>query len=245
MQYSTDTQQMVDDMSNDLGSDFSSDSDFTSDSDSAWAGLSDEAEKIDVGQVIEDALMKGIKDGENVSEDEVIGLLEQIMEGETTLAEIKGLSADALELLYSIAHQFYTAGNYERASQFFQNLMLLNHWDVRYTFGLAACMQAQKQYEEALNVYSALYFMDSKNPDIFLNAGICRLALGDKVEAEDAFIMAKEMSRDKKEFKETFTRASGLLEHVQEAKGKKSAKNKKVEAPAHAQVKKKDTENKK
>lgn len=240
MQYSADSNNMVNDMSNDVDNDFASDNDFTSDNENAWAGLSDGEEKIDIGQVIQDALMKGIKEGEEVSEDELMSLLEQIMEGETTLAEIKGLSADALELLYSIAHQFYTAGNYERASQFFQNLMLLNHWDVRYTFGLAACMQAQKQYEEALNVYSALYFMDSKNPDIFLNAGICRLALGDKVEAEDAFFMAKEMARDKKEYKETFARATGLLEHVQEAKGKKSNKNKKVEAPAHTQAKKKD-----
>jgi type III secretion system low calcium response chaperone LcrH/SycD len=234
MQYSTDTEQMVNDMGNDLGGDF------TSDDDNAWAGLSDNGDKIDVTQVIQDALMKGINDGEEVSEEELTALLEQIMEGETTLAEIKGLSADALELLYSIAHQFYTAGNYERASQFFQNLMLLNHWDVRFTFGLAACMQAQKYYEEALNVYSALYFMDAKNPEIFLNAGICRLALGNKEEAEDAFFMALEMSRDKAEYKNTFERAEGLLEHVKAVKGKKSAKKDKVAEPEHTHAKKKE-----
>lgn len=243
MQYSNEMQQMVGDMSNDLGSDFASDDDFATDGDSAWEGLSDNAEKIDIGQVIQDALMKGLKE-EDLDEEKVNSLLQQIMEGETTLAEIKGLNADALELLYSIAYQFYTTGNYERASQFFQNLMMLNHWDVRYTFGLGACLQAQKHYEEALNVYSALYFMDSKNPDIFLNAGICRLALGDKPEAEDAFIMAKEMSRDKKEFAETFSRASGLLEHMQVSKSGKSAKRKNVEAPAHAQVKSKESEKK-
>lgn len=232
---------MVGDMSNDLGSDFASDDDFATDGDSAWEGLSDNAEKIDMGQVIQDALMKGLKDGEQVTEEEVIGWLEKIAEDGTTLAEIKGLSADALELLYSVAYQFYTSGNYERAAQFFQNLIVLNHWDVRYTFGFAACLQAQKQYQQALNVYSALYFMDSKNPDIFLNAGICRLALGDKAEAEEAFFMAAETARDKEEFTETFTRAAGLLEHVREAKGKKAAKDKKVEAPAHTQAKKKAT----
>ena len=100
MQYSNEMQQMVGDMSNDLGSDFASDDDFATDGDSAWEGLSDNAEKIDIGQVIQDALMKGLKE-EDLDEEKVNSLLQQIMEGETTLAEIKGLNADALELLYS------------------------------------------------------------------------------------------------------------------------------------------------
>jgi type III secretion system low calcium response chaperone LcrH/SycD len=238
MQYSTETEHMVNNMNDDMGGDFASDDA------SAWAGLSDGEEAIDVTQVIQEALMKGMNEDDGISEEEISGLLDQIMAGETTLAEIKGLTADALELLYSIAHQFYTAGNYQRASQFFQNLMLLNHWDVRYTFGLAACLQAQKYYEEALNVYSALYFMDAKNPDIFLNAGICRLALGNKEEAEDAFTMAREMARDKAEHKDTFERATGLLEHVKEVKGKGATNKKKapVAEPAHTQAKKKDAE---
>ncbi|MEJ2754818.1 MAG: SycD/LcrH family type III secretion system chaperone [Gammaproteobacteria bacterium] len=204
--------------------------DFAADDDSAWEGLSGDVKGDQaLESLLDDALKKGANRGNALCQEDVDAIMEQMLEG-TTLAEIKNITPEALEVLYSVAYRFYTSGHYQKAALFFQNLILLNHWDKRYLYGMAASLQGLKLYEEALNIYSALYFVDAGNPELCLNAGVCRLAMGDRAEAEDGFKMALEIARGKDEHKAVFDRAEALIAHVHHRKAQIEASGKSEQA---------------
>ena len=65
-----------------------------------------------------------------------------LIEKRATLKQMKGVTNDELEAVYSLAFGYYQTGKYEEAHKLFQFLVLFDHLNAKYWFGLGATQQA-------------------------------------------------------------------------------------------------------
>ena len=98
----------------------------------------------------------------------------------STLKQLKGVSNSELEAVYSLAFGYYRTGKYDEASKLFQFLVLFDHLNAKFWFGLGAVQQAMKDYQGAVASYGYCSFLNLENPKPQLHAAECFLALGDK-----------------------------------------------------------------
>ena len=111
----------------------------------------------------------------------------------STLKQLKGISNEELESVYSLAFGYYRTGKFEEALKLFQFLVLFDHLNAKYWFGMGAVQQALKAYQDAVVSYGYCSFLKLDNPKPQLHAAECFLALGDKrnaassLEALDAY----------------------------------------------------------
>ena len=116
-----------------------------------------------------------------------------LIQDQATLKQLKGVTNDELEAVYSLAFGYYQTGKYEDAHKLFQFLVLFDHLNAKYWFGLGAAQQALKDFKNAAVSYGYCSFLKLDNPKPQLHAAECFLALGDKrnaassLEALDAY----------------------------------------------------------
>ena len=103
-----------------------------------------------------------------------------LIEKRATLKQMKGVTNDELEAVYSLAFGHYQTGKYEEAHKLFQFLVLFDHLNAKYWFGLGAAQQALKDFQNAAVSYGYCSFLKLDNPKPQLHAAECFLALGDK-----------------------------------------------------------------
>ncbi len=111
--------------------------------------------------------------------------------GGATMKEVKGITNDELEAVYSLGFSYYNTGKFEDAQKLFEFLVLFDHLSSKYWFALGAVQQARKDYEKAVASYGYSSFLDLENPKPQYHAAECLLAMGDKGNAASA-IMALE-----------------------------------------------------
>jgi len=198
------------------------DNDFDSDDDQSWGSSGDAVAKkrqFSIEETVAEGIAKARAEAENITDEQVQEVLDQMDEGKT-LAEIKNIPSDSLELLYAFGYRFYKAKRFQDAAQFFQQLILLDHLDTRFYFGLAGCRQGLKEYAGALDIYSVLFVLDGENPVVALNAGICCLGMGELDKAQAALEMACGQVADQLEYdpglKPIGEKALALLKNVEE-----------------------------
>ena len=111
----------------------------------------------------------------------------------STLKQLRGVSNDELEAVYSLAFSYYRTGKFDEALKLFQFLVLFDHLNAKYWFGQGAVQQALKDYQNAVVSYGYCSFLKLDNPKPQLHAAECFLAMGDKrnaassLEALDAY----------------------------------------------------------
>ena len=103
-----------------------------------------------------------------------------LIETGATLKQLKGVSNAELEAVYSLAFGYYRTGKYDEAAKLFQFLVLFDHLNAKFWFGLGAVQQAMKDYQGAVASYGYCSFLNLENPKPQLHAAECFLALGDK-----------------------------------------------------------------
>ena len=109
-----------------------------------------------------------------------------LIEKSATLKQMKGVTNDELEAVYSLAFGYYQTGKYEEAHKLFQFLVLFDHLNAKYWFGLGATQQALRDFQNAAVSYGYCSFLKLDNPKPQLHAAECFLALGDKRSAASA-----------------------------------------------------------
>ena len=109
-----------------------------------------------------------------------------LIKDKATLKQLKGVTNDELEAVYSLAFGYYQTGKYEEALKLFQFLVLFDHLNAKYWFGLGAAQQANKDFQNAVVSYGYCSFLKLDNPKPQLHAAECFLALGDKKSAASA-----------------------------------------------------------
>ena len=116
-----------------------------------------------------------------------------LMKDNATLKQLKGVTNAELEAVYSLAFGYYKTGRYDEALKLFQFLVLFDHLNAKYWFGLGATQQALKDFQNAVVSYGYCSFLKLDNPKPQLHAAECFLAVGDKrnaassLEALDAY----------------------------------------------------------
>ncbi len=104
--------------------------------------------------------------------------------------------ADVKEL-YETAYNFYSAGKYTEAEHLFRLLTTQDLKNIDYWMGLAAAMQLQGKYREAVDAFAAAALFDKEecNPYPHLHAAESLFALNEKEKANialnSALIIAK------------------------------------------------------
>ena len=108
--------------------------------------------------------------------------------GGATLKEVKGISNEELESVYSLGFSYYRTGKFEDAQKLFEFLVLFDHLNSKYWFALGAVQQARKDFQKAIASYGYASFLDLENPKPQFHAAECFLALGDKANAASAVL---------------------------------------------------------
>ena len=103
-----------------------------------------------------------------------------LVEDNATLKQLNGVSNAELEAVYSLAFGYYRTGKYEEALKLFRFLVLFDHLNAKYWFGLGAVQQVLKDYQGAVVSYGYCSFLKLDNPKPQLHAAECFLALGDR-----------------------------------------------------------------
>lgn len=130
-----------------------------------------------------------------MTEEAIASALKEFANG-ATIRELKGISNEEIEAIYSMGTAFYKAGNYKDAEKVFKFLVVFDHTSSRFWTAMASLRQVEKKFEEALCYYQFASFLDLGNPRPVYYAAECYVALGRKEEALDALENAEKYGKD-------------------------------------------------
>ena len=137
-----------------------------------------------------------------------------LIERGATLKQMKGVTNDELEAVYSLAFGYYQTGKYEEAHKLFQFLVLFDHLNAKYWFGLGAVQQATKDFQNAVVSYGYCSFLKLDNPKPQLHAAECFLALGDRKSAASALYALNEYCPENTEIGREYRAKAAKLREV-------------------------------
>ena len=103
-----------------------------------------------------------------------------------TIKELKGITNDEMEAVYSLAFNYYRTGKFDDAEKLFNFLALFDHLNQKYWMGVGAVRQVKKNFKGAVEAYGYASFLDLDNPKPQLHSAECFLAMGDKRNAASA-----------------------------------------------------------
>ena len=104
---------------------------------------------------------------------------QKFIEG-STIKELKGITNNEMEAVYSLAFSYYRTGKFDEAEKLFNFLALFDHLNPKFWMGVGAVRQVKKDFSGAVQAYGYASFLDISNPKPQLHAAECFLAMGDK-----------------------------------------------------------------
>ncbi|WP_226550542.1 tetratricopeptide repeat protein [Celeribacter naphthalenivorans] len=107
-----------------------------------------------------------------------------------TLAQIRGMSREDLEVLYGYGYTLLTQKFLDKALVIFSHLALIDPLEARNHYCLGACLQQQGNMRAARDAFATFIALDATNPEGLMRLGECLLAEGDREAAGDAFRLA-------------------------------------------------------
>lgn len=117
-------------------------------------------------------------------------MVEKLVEGEITIAELVGLSRGTLYAIAEVGYQMLTSGKVEQAKQIYQGLAAADPYDSVFHCHLAAAHHKLGELDEALAEYSKALQFNFANIDalagrgeIYFNKGQLTEAFNDLKEA--------------------------------------------------------------
>ena len=137
-----------------------------------------------------------------------------LIEKGSTLKQMKGITNDELEAVYSLAYSYYRTGKFSDAHKLFQFLVLFDHLNAKYWFGLGAVQQATKDFQNAVVSYGYCSFLKLDNPKPQLHAAECFLALGDRKSAASALYALNEYCPENTEIGREYRAKAAKLREV-------------------------------
>jgi type III secretion system low calcium response chaperone LcrH/SycD len=113
------------------------------------------------------------------------------------MKDIRGLSGEEIETVYSIGFNLYNQGKYAQAEPMFQFACFYAHLEPRYWMALGNCRQMLKNYPAAIDAYGFAFMIDIEDPWPTIQTAICYLATGNKELAGDSLTLAENAIKDK------------------------------------------------
>ncbi len=152
-------------------------------------------------------------------------IIEAMLQG-YTWKQFTNVTEEQVEALYALAYRSFNLRQYDKAERVFQLLSSLDHYDARHLIGIGACRQKCKNYERAIDAYSAAGLIDMKNPVPALRAAECHLALGDREKAELGAKAALHWAGDDPAHTKWKERAELIMKGLENRKAKEARKAK-------------------
>lgn len=112
--------------------------------------------------------------------------------------DVLGISKQDLEVLYSLAWNLYEHGKYEESFHMFRLMIMMDHFEFKFLFGLAACMHMMEQYFSAATAYMIASTLNPRHVWSHFHAAECYLKLHDPISASVSLGLAIEASQGEK-----------------------------------------------
>lgn len=106
--------------------------------------------------------------------------LQSVAKGETTWAEVEGMTFAEAKAIAQIGCDLAAAGRLDEARIVFEGLTAMNPKDSAARAALGTVYQKLGRIEDAVTEYSAAISRDAKNPIALANRGELRLKAGDR-----------------------------------------------------------------
>lgn len=115
----------------------------------------------------------------------------------TTLGEaLSDMTAGDCEAMYGAGYNLYEQGRYGDAFKVFSLVVMQNHLEPRYLFGLGCSCQMLGRYLDALQHYMAAALACVNDPRPILHAAECLVAMSRIEEARESLGLVLDMSPD-------------------------------------------------
>ena len=122
-------------------------------------------------------LQKGFgPEAQNISEESIkncIDIGEQLAQGKMRIRDVLQIPEKHLEMLYTIAYNFYQDNKIEQASKIFTMLCTYDPVEVKYWEGLGATLKLLKKHNEAICVYHILTQIHAIKISYYLDLAEC------------------------------------------------------------------------
>ena len=120
----------------------------------------------------------------------------------TETETMEPVSEDSVTALYEIAYELYKNGKLTDAEHCFVLLTLLQPENIKFWMGLGACYEMQREYNKALECYTALAMHNPSDPNVHWRAANCLYAKGDEARALTALRSAITVASENEEHAE-------------------------------------------
>ena len=134
-----------------------------------------------------------------------------------TLAQARGIEPDTIEAMYNVAYSLYQSRDFEKARQIFHTLVMLNHYEFRFYFGLASTYQMLKEYNKAVQIYGIAHMFKGDDPSVPFHSAYCHSKLGNFDAARSGYSYAANLAEGKPQFASLKDQAA-KLEKIMERK---------------------------
>ncbi len=148
--------------------------------------------------------------------------LEEFLAKGGNFQQLNGISDEAMEATYSMAHAHYESGNYEQAAEAFQYLCYHNHEEPRYFLGLGACQQMLKAYGQAAETFFFAARLDESDPTALFAMVDIYLALRDYEKATMVLEEALKTAGKNRQYSSHILRGTMLKKRISEIAGEQS-----------------------
>ena len=119
------------------------------------------------------------------------------------------------EALYHLGHGLYEQGRYDDSFKVFSLLVMQDHLEPRYVFGLGCACQMLGRYTDALQHYMAVAVARVDDPLPIFHAAECLIAMSRLSEASDSLVLVLENCSDSQSA--LYRRAQTLLQRLRTA----------------------------
>ena len=154
------------------------------------------------------------EDTQSNDSEEMDDTLLEFFGGGGTFKDLKNMSDDAMEAIYSVAYNLYQGGKYDEAQKVFQFLCFYDHFNRKYFMGLGACQQMMKKYDNAIEIFTFATVLDADDPRPMLYIGDCHLAMDDKEKAKASYETVLEWAKGQSGYEDETQRAESMLENL-------------------------------
>lgn len=114
-----------------------------------------------------------------------IKLLTNLLEGKSSY-ETLGFTDDAIKYIYETGRYSYQQGEYAKAMNIFNFLLMLDGNNPLYKFSIASCLQSSGDFASAIEEYADAGMMDPHNPKIDFEIARCFIRLNNSDMAKKA-----------------------------------------------------------
>ena len=146
-----------------------------------------------------------------ISNKQMDDLVERFLTQGATFKEIKGLTDDEMEAIYTVGYNLVQNGKHQEAEKIFKFLCFFDHLQHKYWLGLGACRKALKDWAGAINAYGFAGLLNVNDPRAAMQASECHTALGNTEEAESGLHAAIKFAGEQPQFAAIKERAQLML----------------------------------